>query len=55
MQAFQFKVAASPKEAVAYGASGAFIAGGTNLIDLMKLEVVTPRRLSILDRYLFAE
>jgi xanthine dehydrogenase YagS FAD-binding subunit len=42
MQAFQFKVATSSKDAAAGGTKAAFIAGGTNLLDLMKLEVVTP-------------
>jgi xanthine dehydrogenase YagS FAD-binding subunit len=45
MQAFQLKVATSPKDAMADGANTAFIAGGTNLIDLMKLEVMTPKQL----------
>jgi xanthine dehydrogenase YagS FAD-binding subunit len=45
MRAFQFKVAAAPKEAFAGGADTAFIAGGTTLIDLMKLDVVTPATL----------
>jgi xanthine dehydrogenase YagS FAD-binding subunit len=45
MRAFQFKAAASPREAFDGGADTAFIAGGTNLIDLMKLEVVAPTRL----------
>ena len=45
MRAFQFKPAASPREAFASGADTAFIAGGTNLIDLMKLDVVAPTRL----------
>jgi xanthine dehydrogenase YagS FAD-binding subunit len=45
MRAFQFKVAASPREAFGSGSDTAFIAGGTNLIDLMKLDIVTPARL----------
>jgi xanthine dehydrogenase YagS FAD-binding subunit len=45
VRAFQFKVAADPKEAFGSGAETAFIAGGTNLIDLMKLDVVAPARL----------
>jgi xanthine dehydrogenase YagS FAD-binding subunit len=45
MRAFQFKAAATPSDAVGSGADTAFIAGGTNLIDLMKLDVVTPMRL----------
>jgi xanthine dehydrogenase YagS FAD-binding subunit len=42
MRAFQFKAATSPRDAVSGGTGAAFIAGGTNLIDLMKLDVVTP-------------
>ena len=45
MRAFQFKAAATPSDAVSSEADTAFIAGGTNLIDLMKLDVVTPMRL----------
>jgi xanthine dehydrogenase YagS FAD-binding subunit len=45
MRAFQFKAVASPREAISSGADTAFIAGGTNLIDLMKLDVVAPARL----------
>jgi xanthine dehydrogenase YagS FAD-binding subunit len=45
MRAFQFKAAAAPKDAFASGTDTAFIAGGTNLIDLMKLDVVAPARL----------
>jgi xanthine dehydrogenase YagS FAD-binding subunit len=45
MQAFQLKVATSAKDAMADGANTALIAGGTNLIDLMKLEVMTPKQL----------
>ena len=44
MRAFQFKVANTPRDAVSGGTS-AFIAGGTNLIDLMKLDVMTPAQL----------
>ena len=48
MRAFTYERAKSPAEAAAAAASapGArFIAGGTNLLDLMKLEIETPRRL----------
>ncbi len=45
MRAFQFKTAASPRDAANSGTDTAFIAGGTNLIDLMKLGVVAPARL----------
>jgi len=45
MRAFQFKTAGSPRDAANSGTDTAFIAGGTNLIDLMKLDVVAPARL----------
>jgi len=48
MRAFTFEKARSPAEAAAAAArtSGArFIAGGTNLLDLMKLEIETPAHL----------
>ena len=45
MRAFQFKTAGSPRDAANSGTDTAFIAGGTNLIDLMKLDVVAPSRL----------
>ncbi|WP_077034012.1 xanthine dehydrogenase family protein subunit M [Pelomonas sp. KK5] len=48
MKAFSFERAASPEAAVraAAGRPGArFIAGGTNLLDLMKLQVETPAHL----------
>jgi len=45
MRAFHFKTAASPRDAASSGTDSAFIAGGTNLIDLMKLDVVAPARL----------
>jgi xanthine dehydrogenase YagS FAD-binding subunit len=48
MRAFQFKTAASPRDAANSGTDTAFIAGGTNLIDLMKLDVVAPARLVVL-------
>jgi xanthine dehydrogenase YagS FAD-binding subunit len=48
MKAFTYERAASPAEASAAAArmpGAKFIAGGTNLLDLMKLEVETPRHL----------
>jgi len=47
MKAFTYQRAASPAEAAAAArAPGArFIAGGTNLLDLMKLQIETPRHL----------
>ncbi|MBI1685673.1 FAD binding domain-containing protein [Caulobacter hibisci] len=48
MKAFAYERARSPREAASAAANdpGArFIAGGTNLLDLMKLEIETPRRL----------
>jgi xanthine dehydrogenase YagS FAD-binding subunit len=48
MKAFTYERAASPAEAAAAGAriKGArFIAGGTNLLDLMKLQIETPTHL----------
>ena len=48
MKSFTYQRAATPAEAAAtaIGAEGAkFIAGGTNLLDLMKLEIETPAHL----------
>ena len=48
MKAFAYERARTPAEAAAAVArepSSRFIAGGTNLLDLMKLEIETPRRL----------
>jgi xanthine dehydrogenase YagS FAD-binding subunit len=48
MKAFSYERARTPKEAaaIAAGTPGArFIAGGTNLLDLMKLQIETPRHL----------
>src|SRR5579862_4701769 len=42
MQTFQYVKAASIEKALAAGNSGKFIAGGTTLVDLMKLNVETP-------------
>ncbi len=52
MKPFDYHRATSTAEAVsAGGADGAaFIAGGTNLLDLMKLEVMTPDRLVDINR-----
>lgn len=43
MRAFTYARAATPADAI--GADGRLIAGGTNLLDLMKLEIETPDRL----------
>ena len=48
MKTFDYERANSPEAAVAAG--GRFIAGGTNLLDLMKLEVETPERLVDISR-----
>lgn len=48
MKTFDYSRADSPEGAVAAG--GRFIAGGTNLLDLMKLEVETPERLVDISR-----
>jgi xanthine dehydrogenase YagS FAD-binding subunit len=48
MRAFKYERARTPAEAaaaVARDPTARFIAGGTNLLDLMKLEIETPRRL----------
>ena len=48
MKAFTYERAASPAEAAAAAArtpGAKFIAGGTNLLDLMKLQIETPRHL----------
>lgn len=48
MKAFTYERAGTPAEAaaaVAKDPTARFIAGGTNLLDLMKLEIETPRRL----------
>ena len=48
MRAFTYERARSPREAaaaVAADPAARFIAGGTNLLDLMKLEIETPARL----------
>jgi xanthine dehydrogenase YagS FAD-binding subunit len=45
MQTFQYAKADTVDKAVANGGSGRFIAGGTTLVDLMKLEVEQPKTL----------
>jgi xanthine dehydrogenase YagS FAD-binding subunit len=51
MRPFDYVRAADRQEATAAGAQGAvFIAGGTNLLDLMKLEVMAPGRLVDINR-----
>ncbi|MCD2316356.1 xanthine dehydrogenase family protein subunit M [Sphingomonas sp. IC-11] len=48
MKTFDYTRAASPEAAVRAG--GRFIAGGTNLLDLMKLQVETPEKLVDISR-----
>lgn len=48
MKAFDYARAQSPEDAVRAG--GRFIAGGTNLLDLMKLQVETPEKLVDISR-----
>ena len=51
MKSFDYARAADPREATSAAAGGAtFVAGGTNLLDLMKLEVMTPDRLVDINR-----
>lgn len=51
MTPFEFSRAGTPGEATRLAQAGAtFIAGGTNLLDLMKLEVMTPDRLVDISR-----
>jgi xanthine dehydrogenase YagS FAD-binding subunit len=45
MKAFSYKLAGSTEEATAAGTQSAFIAGGTNLVDLMKIDVMDPKEL----------
>jgi xanthine dehydrogenase YagS FAD-binding subunit len=45
MKAFSYKLAGSTEEATSTGAQSAFIAGGTNLVDLMKIDVMDPKEL----------
>lgn len=48
MKSFEYAKADSPEAAVAAG--GRFIAGGTNLLDLMKLQIETPDKLVDISR-----
>lgn len=48
MKTFTYSRAESPEAAVAAG--GRFIAGGTNLLDLMKLQIETPEKLVDISR-----
>ena len=51
MRTFDYARAASPEAAVAaIGAGAKFIAGGTNLLDLMKLQIETPAKLVDISR-----
>ena len=51
MKTFDYARAASAEDAVAaIGAGARFIAGGTNLLDLMKLEIETPAKLVDISR-----
>lgn len=51
MRQFEYARAGSNEEAVSLGRQGGtFIAGGTNLLDLMKLEIMTPERLIDISR-----
>jgi xanthine dehydrogenase YagS FAD-binding subunit len=45
MKAFSYKLAGSTDEATSTGTQSAFIAGGTNLVDLMKIDVMGPKEL----------
>jgi xanthine dehydrogenase YagS FAD-binding subunit len=45
MKAFAYKLAGSTEEAARPGTQSAFIAGGTNLVDLMKIDVMDPKEL----------
>ncbi|HTU67047.1 MAG TPA: FAD binding domain-containing protein [Steroidobacteraceae bacterium] len=55
MQTFDYQRAAALPEAVKLGKQGEFLAGGTTLVDLMKLNVMTPARVvdinALRDRY----
>lgn len=58
MKPFQYVETEAPPDAaraVASGANAVFLAGGTTLIDLMKLDVLTPDRLVSVNRLPFAE
>jgi xanthine dehydrogenase YagS FAD-binding subunit len=45
MKAFTYKLAGTTEEATSAVTQSAFIAGGTNLVDLMKIDVVDPKEL----------
>jgi xanthine dehydrogenase YagS FAD-binding subunit len=45
MKAFVYRPVQSTQEATTAGSQSAFIAGGTNLVDLMKIDVMTPSEL----------
>src|SRR5258707_2547699 len=45
MKAFNYKLAGTTEEATSAGTQSAFIAGGTNLVDLMKIDVMDPKEL----------
>ena len=44
MRLFTFQRATSVEDALTAGSGAAFLAGGTNLVDLMKIEVLNPER-----------
>ena len=45
MKAFTYKLAGTTEEATSAGTQSAFVAGGTNLVDLMKINVMDPKEL----------
>ena len=45
MKAFTYKLAGTTEEATSAETQSAFIAGGTNLVDLMKIDVMDPKEL----------
>src|SRR5262249_18988909 len=50
MRLFTFQRAGDVGDAVAASAGAAFLAGGTNLVDLMKIEVLNPERVLDISR-----
>jgi xanthine dehydrogenase YagS FAD-binding subunit len=44
MRLFTFQRAGNVEEAISSGSGATFLAGGTNLVDLMKIEVLNPQR-----------
>src|SRR6195952_4857530 len=51
MRTFSYAKATTPQEAVRFAPAGTkFIAGGTNLLDLMKLQIETPEKLVDISR-----